>query len=236
MDLAAAVLSFQRWNMIRRIVICSSYLWYDAPDHPPNWELDGLVNFCKTKSWDLLVGCDSNSHHSVWGSSDVNPRGESLLEYLMTTELQLLNRGSQTTFRNNVREEFIDITLCTSNIEHKIEGWRGSGETAVGPLPHLIAYRDPKATNWNLHRSELTRDIQGISQQKFRNQDEIEASVTFVHSSIISSYEKSCPLIVKKEGQQLSWWGAELEGLCLGSFSFSCLLKRVTDKEALCST
>ncbi|KAG8232116.1 hypothetical protein J437_LFUL012125 [Ladona fulva] len=105
MDLAAAVLSFQERNIIRRIVICSSYLPYDTPDLPPNRELEDLVNFCKTKSWDLLVGCDSNSHHSVSGSSDVNPRGESLLEYLMTIELQLLNRGSQPTFRNNIREE-----------------------------------------------------------------------------------------------------------------------------------
>ncbi|KAG8232932.1 hypothetical protein J437_LFUL011041 [Ladona fulva] len=60
MDLAAAVLSFQKRNMIRRIVICSSYLPYDAPDPPPNRDLEDLVTFCKTKSWDLLVGCDSS--------------------------------------------------------------------------------------------------------------------------------------------------------------------------------
>ncbi|KAG8238410.1 hypothetical protein J437_LFUL011589 [Ladona fulva] len=75
MDLAAAVLSFQERNMIRRIVICSSYLPYDAPDPLPNTELEDLVNFCKTRSWDLLVGCDSNLQHSVWGSLDVNPLG-----------------------------------------------------------------------------------------------------------------------------------------------------------------
>ncbi|KAG8228876.1 hypothetical protein J437_LFUL007613 [Ladona fulva] len=58
MDLAAAVLSFQEQNMIRRIVICSSYLPYDVPDPPPNRELEDLVNFCKTKSWDLLTTSD----------------------------------------------------------------------------------------------------------------------------------------------------------------------------------
>ncbi|KAG8236897.1 hypothetical protein J437_LFUL018741 [Ladona fulva] len=194
--------------MIRRIVICTSYLPYDDRDPPPIMEVEDLVNFCKTKSWDLLVECDSNSHHSVWGSSDVNPSGESLLEYLMTTELQLLNRGSQPTFRNNVREEVIDITLCTSSIVHKIKGWRVSGETSLSDNCHIlfmlsegaihaISYRDPKATN--LYRSELTIDIEGISQHKFRDQDEIESSVTFLHRSIISSYEKSCPLKVKKE-------------------------------------
>ncbi|KAG8230378.1 hypothetical protein J437_LFUL017152 [Ladona fulva] len=73
---------------------------YDSPDPPPNRELEDLVNFCKTKSWDLLVGCDSKSHHSVWGSSDVNPRGESPLEYLMTTELQLLNSSASAPMSN----------------------------------------------------------------------------------------------------------------------------------------
>ncbi|KAG8234925.1 hypothetical protein J437_LFUL013472 [Ladona fulva] len=33
--------------MTRRIVICSSYLPYDAPDSPPNRELEDLVNFCR---------------------------------------------------------------------------------------------------------------------------------------------------------------------------------------------
>ncbi|KAG8228737.1 hypothetical protein J437_LFUL007072 [Ladona fulva] len=156
MDLAAAVLSFQERNMIRRIVICSSYLPYDAPVLPPNRELEDLVNFCKTKSWDLLMEYSKR---------------ESLLEYLMTTELQLLNRGSQPTFRNNVRKEVIDITLCTSNIVHKIKEWRVSGETSLSDHCHIlftlskearqaIAYRDPKATNWDLYRSELTRDIE----------------------------------------------------------------------------
>ncbi|KAG8238444.1 hypothetical protein J437_LFUL002901 [Ladona fulva] len=158
MDLAAAVLSFQECNMIRGVVICSSYLLYDAPDPAPNRELKDLVNLCKTKSWDLLVGCDSISHHSVWGSSDGNPSGESLFKYLITTELQLLIRGSQPTFRNNAREEVIDTTLYTSNIVHKIKEWRVSGETLLTDHCHIlfmlseearqaIAYRDPKATN-----------------------------------------------------------------------------------------
>ncbi|KAG8237620.1 hypothetical protein J437_LFUL016873 [Ladona fulva] len=89
MNLAAAKLSFQERNMIRRIVICSSYLPYDAHDLPSNRQLEDLVNFRKTKNWDLL----------------------------------LLDRGSQPTFRNNVREEVIDITLWTSNIVHNIKEW-----------------------------------------------------------------------------------------------------------------
>ncbi|KAG8223630.1 hypothetical protein J437_LFUL016594 [Ladona fulva] len=114
----------------------------------------------------------------------------------------LLNRGSQPTFRNNVGEEVIGITLCTSNIVQKIKEWRVSEKTSLSDHCHIlftlseetrqaITYRDPKAANWDLYRSELTRDIERISQHKFINQDEIEASVAFLHKSIISSYEKS---------------------------------------------
>ncbi|KAG8236931.1 hypothetical protein J437_LFUL014976 [Ladona fulva] len=127
-----------------------------SKDPPPNKELKDLVNFCKTKSWDLLIGYDSNSHHSVSQSSDVNPRGESLLEYLMTTELQLLNRGSQPTIRNNVREEVIDITLCTSNIVHKIKEWRVSEETSLSDLGYVLFTLNEEAGPAIVYRNQLT--------------------------------------------------------------------------------
>ncbi|KAG8228327.1 hypothetical protein J437_LFUL009372 [Ladona fulva] len=98
---------------------------------------------------------------------------DSYVLFLSTT----LNRESQPTFRNSVREEVFvfALSLCSSNIVHKIKEWRVSGETS----PHMsdqchilftlseearqaIAYRDPEAKNWDLYRSELTRDIEGI--------------------------------------------------------------------------
>ena len=36
--------------------------------------------------------------------------------YLITTDLDILNTGTMPTFRNSVREEVIDITLCTKSI------------------------------------------------------------------------------------------------------------------------
>jgi len=58
-------------------VVASAYLAGDGPCPPP--EIVGLVNYCRREKLPLLIGCDANAHHEVWGSSDTNQRGECLL-------------------------------------------------------------------------------------------------------------------------------------------------------------
>ena len=64
-DQTAALLTLGGGEDGRRVVICSSYLPYDSPDPPPSAELERLVRHCNSKRWDLLIGCDANSHHTV---------------------------------------------------------------------------------------------------------------------------------------------------------------------------
>jgi len=33
----------------------------------------------------------ANAHHNVWGSSDINDRGESLLDFILSTNLYIAN-------------------------------------------------------------------------------------------------------------------------------------------------
>ena len=55
----------------------------------------------------LLVGDDANSHHTLWGSTDTNSRGNDLLEYLITSDLDIFNTGNIPSYHNSVREEVI---------------------------------------------------------------------------------------------------------------------------------
>ena len=99
-------------------------------DVPPT-EVAHLVDHCKELKMPLLIGCDTNVHHQLWGSTDTNPRGQRLVEYLVTTELDILNVGNTPTFRNAVREEVLDLTLCTSNLTDRIANWRVSDELSL---------------------------------------------------------------------------------------------------------
>ena len=87
-----------------------------------------VVAYAKDKGLELLLGCDANSHHEVWGSTDINPRGESLLDFIMRTGLQILNRGKEPTFLDSRRQEVLDITLCTRGLEGLVRHWRISSE------------------------------------------------------------------------------------------------------------
>jgi hypothetical protein len=55
------------------------------------------------------MGCDDNTHHTVWGSTNTNQRGESLLG-LMANNLTIANQGNKPTFVTAVRKEVLDVT------------------------------------------------------------------------------------------------------------------------------
>ena len=80
-------------------VIASVYLPGDEDLTPPT-AMDNLIAFGQEKKLPLIIGADANAHHFLWGSTDTNQRGEHLLEYLTSTDLDILNVGKTPTFRN----------------------------------------------------------------------------------------------------------------------------------------
>jgi hypothetical protein len=64
-DLVAVLIKYNEEGVERRLVICSSYLPYDSEDPPPSKEFEDLVRYCEKENLYLVVGCDSNAHHSV---------------------------------------------------------------------------------------------------------------------------------------------------------------------------
>jgi len=96
----------------RQLVVCAAYLPYDSEGIPPRQrELEKLVRYCENENLCLIVGCDTNAHHTVWGSTNCNGRGESLCEFLNTMNLEVLSQENEPTFCNVYRQEVIDITL-----------------------------------------------------------------------------------------------------------------------------
>ena len=80
-DPVAVLIKYDEEGAERRLVICSAYLHYDSEDPPPSNEFEELVRICENENLYLVVGCDSNAHHSVWGSTNCNSRGEALWNF-----------------------------------------------------------------------------------------------------------------------------------------------------------
>lgn len=113
---------------VRTTILASCYMSFEQNILPPSDELINLVRYCKSNSLPLLLGCDANSHHTVWGSTDTNAKGESLLEFILTSDLIVLNKGKDPTFYNSVRKEVLDLTLTSISFAHIIKNWRVSNE------------------------------------------------------------------------------------------------------------
>jgi len=137
--------------------LCSAYLPYDSKDPPPSRELEELVQYCENENIQLLVGCDSNAHHTAWGSTNCNGRGEVLIEFLNST-LEIFNRGSEPTFCTSVRQDVFDITLGSYGLLNSITDWEVSLEPSLSDHGHILftlrgsvpvlLIRNPGGTNW----------------------------------------------------------------------------------------
>ena len=73
--------------------------------------LQELLAFTEKNKFSSIVGTDANAHHTIWGSSNINLRGEELLTYCVSANLQFYNVGNRPTFRTKTREEVPDLTL-----------------------------------------------------------------------------------------------------------------------------
>ncbi len=115
----------------RRICLASLYLPYDAKEVPPSPEFVELVEYAKANGLELIIGCDANSHHVLWGSSDTNKRGEGLMSFISTTQLDIMNRGCEPTFINKARQEVIDITMVSNKLSDFIKNWHVSSDISL---------------------------------------------------------------------------------------------------------
>jgi hypothetical protein len=57
----------------RELVVSSAYLPYYSDEPPPSKEVKDIIEYCHSRKKQLIIGCDANAHHTLWGSTGVNP-------------------------------------------------------------------------------------------------------------------------------------------------------------------
>jgi hypothetical protein len=127
-DLVAVLVKYNEDGAERQLVVCSAYLPYDSEDPPPSRELEELVRYCENEDIQLLVGYNSNAHHTAWCSTNCNGRGEALIEFLNSSNLEIFNRGNEPTFCTSIRQKLIDITLGSFGLLDSTADWEVSLE------------------------------------------------------------------------------------------------------------
>ena len=219
-DFVAILLKYKRNNEVRKLICCSAYFQYEQSSPPDTRYLERIVNFALLNKFSLVVGIDANSQNEMWGSSKTNARGINLIEFIYSKDLMILNSGNKPTFVNSVRDQVIDITLCSHDVVNDLLNWNVTNEVTcsdhrlisfdtLSDKSLTMRFRNPKNINWSVFNDRL-EDRLGEWHSNVDSIEEIEAEVKYLNVSIISSYEMSCPLKTVSEKTNTSWWCSEL--------------------------
>lgn len=219
-DISAIIVNLSINSVPKKIVFCSLYLPYDADPVNRFQELYKLHSFCVNNNYELVLGCDANAHHVIWGSTDINSRGAALAEFLLASNLEILNKGNAPTFSNSIREEVIDISLASFTLIDFITNWHVSSAVLASDhkciqfdlhTDHIETkfYRNKKKTNWQNYNRCMEEKISDWN-PTITSLLEIESSVSYLQDSMIDSFESSCPLKAFKYKESKIWWNREL--------------------------
>ncbi|XP_050314964.1 uncharacterized protein LOC126749336 [Anthonomus grandis grandis] len=222
-DLTPIVVNLDIGDTNRTIVIASAYFAGDGPMTPPA-EVQELIQYCSRLRLPLLLGCDANAHHITWGSTDINFRGECLLEYLTTTDLEVLNVGTTPTFVTKSRSEVLDITLVSSSLRDHIKDWRVSAEPSL--CDHRIIEfkldsikynrperRVPGKTDWELYNTNLENNLNYLSLNGKPHHLDLEQDSQAVTRAINEAFDSSCPVTSERPVKDAPWWNTHLSKL-----------------------
>ena len=204
----------------KTIILASAYLAYEDKAPPANIIRD-LVNHGTRHNLDLILGCDANAHHTVWGSSNVNRRGDALLDFVVSSSLQLLNRGNKPTFVEARRAEVIDITLASNRASRKIYDWHVSEEITGSDHRYIcfryspattptaaVLRRNPRHTNWNSFEADLRIEL-GKPKGKLNSIIDVEFETDRIVQAVSSAWIENCQE-KKTLSKKVPWWNSEL--------------------------
>lgn len=223
-DTTAISLSLE--NGLRDIWLVSSYMAHDHTESPPPKCVRDIVTEAKRRNTSVIIGADANAHHTIWASTDINDRGESLFNFITNETLTICNRGEEPTFITSVRKEVLDLTLLLNNDDIIVSNWSVLSDHSFSDHRYLQFHieREPskketfknyRKTDWDYYRRRLGERL-GNRPNVPTDELELEELVGKFTVACRTALEESCKstsFSVTKKGSKPYWWNAELEDL-----------------------
>ena len=216
-----------------KLYISSVYMEINPSNEPPE-KFIKLTEHCLTHKHGLIIGTDSNAHHTAWGNRSTNSRGTKLLNCLAQSGLLWLNNG-KFTFKRNLQETAIDLTL-RNEFAPPVEYWDTNPDFSISD--HVLVefvinlennkiktrpIRDinKKKCDWPQFRTSLKNGIESdpaLSKLKSLHHDAIyKKDIHYLNTVVnrliellLSCFTSSCPPTFIRNKKKLSWWSGEL--------------------------
>lgn len=218
----------------RTLWIASCYMAHDAGEPPPEC-LQAAVREAAGGRTPLIVGTDANAHHTIWGSTDINERGEQLLNFILGHNLVVGNRGAEPTFITSVRREVLDLTLANDKGSDLISSWRVLRDDSLSdhryigfvvdiPSPTGKPTRNKRKTDWDMYKQCFTRLLGDTSPTVPTTREELDQQVAELTHAFNEAMKASCPMRTFSGKPKPHWWSSEIAKLrkdCRQSFNLA---------------
>jgi hypothetical protein len=166
---------------------------------------------------------DANAHHILWGSSGTNPRAERITEFLVSSNLNILNKCNEFSFVVCNIKEVIDLTQGTNKIGNLVSNWHVSGEPSLSAHRYIrfqidnitserVTFRNQRRNNWESYKDDLNVNLEIIS-RNIRTIKDIDRSVDQLQRAIILSYYHNFPAKASCLPRNATWLNKVLSGL-----------------------
>ena len=206
----------------REIIFGSAYLPYVDVEPAIPGILEWLVTGFRANGTHLTVGCDANSQHTSKGWMNINNRGESLLNYIMANGSDIMNRGNKHTFITYNRQDVIEITIVPVCVGNFTKDWHLTEEVScsdhtyfrfivTGIERSVEDYRNKCRTDWGSFRTDLLGCLCDMI-DKISNFTDIETASKEFQDAIVFAYNENCPLTMRKNNRNISWWNQAFVG------------------------
>lgn len=179
------------------------------------------VKAARTGGFEILVGCDANSHNIAYGSRMTDPRGETLVDFLDRENLSILNIGAEPTYfkPNTQYSSIIDITFATQLMYNKCLVWRVVTKDKFMSDHRAIAMSfntetqpaEPiqfkKRTNWakftKVMKAKMRTDSSLVEEVSDTN--DLENKALKLSEALIDAFNICCPPIKKPKKINCQW-------------------------------
>ncbi|KAL0809148.1 hypothetical protein ABMA28_011383 [Loxostege sticticalis] len=186
---------------------------------------------------DTILGGDFNAWNIWWGSRETDDRGEELHGWFEERGLQILNRGTEPTFHTirggRTFSSRVDITVCTTDILGRIEGWKVDDSVTSSDhrailfnirhqksklieIARTTRLYNTKKANWGQFREKLAElcTVENINEaeiEKIETSEDLDRIVEKYTEVITQSSKFSIPEIKKHTKTRLPWWTDKLD-------------------------
>ena len=176
-------------------------------DLPPPLETTPLAKFANDNNLPLIIGSDTNSHHTLWGNRISNERGEELMDFFSSLGLTWANKGATPTFLNSRgHNSIIDLTITNQKGEDLISNWHVSNlfsnsdhryimfDITAGPKKEPKVIRLVKNTDWDKFTKILTdSDLVNPGNHNLNSTSGIDEAVEKLNTTLQHAFEQACP-------------------------------------------